>query len=154
MNQDEPDVTRSVEAGRPACFPADAVRPTVVGVVTAILAAWTVGFVLHLIGTPLALTVALYYTVIFGGLLRTALGASTQWGTGSLRADFGWWARRSDLLRAVPVMFLAGMAGAIATSWWHGAASSNAEWVASADVASVVVFSAFAVIAAPLLEEV
>ena len=153
VNQDEADVTRSVETGRPACFHADAVRPTVVGIVSTILAAQTVGFVLHLMGTPLALKVALFYTIVFGGLVRTVLGASARWGSGSLRADFGWWARRSDLLRAVPVMLLAGMAGALATSWWHGARSSNADWLGSADTASVVVFSAFAVIAAPLFEE-
>src|SRR5947207_8663332 len=136
-----------------AMFPADAIRPTLVGIVTTMLAAWTVGVTLRLLSTPRAVIVAVYYLVVFGGLIRTALQASVRSGSGRFRVDFGWWARRADLLRAVPLGWLAAMAGALAVAAWHGHPTSNAGWVSRADTTSVVVFAAFAVVAAPLFEE-
>src|SRR5438067_9076528 len=108
-----------------AMFPADAIRPTLVGMVTTMLAAWTVGVTLRLLSTPRAVIVALYYVVVFGGLIRTALQASVRSGSGRFRVDFGWWARRADLLRAVTLGWLAAMAGALAVAAWHGHPTSN-----------------------------
>jgi hypothetical protein len=90
--------------------------------------------------------------VLFAGLVRTALAASARWGSGNLRTDFGWWARRTDVVRAVVLTWVAGMAGALAVSPW-GETGSRAGWIATADGASAAVFVAFAVVAAPLFEE-
>lgn len=137
----------------PATFPAEALRPALVGVVTTILTAWAVGGALRLMSTPTALMVVVYYLVVFGGLIRTGLVASGRWGSGSFRVDFGWWARPTDALRAVVVLWLAGMAGAVAVAPWDGEWASHADWLGSADTTTAVVFAAFAVMAAPLFEE-
>jgi hypothetical protein len=55
----------------PAGFPADAVKPSLVGIVSTMLAAWTVGLTLRLMSTPRALIVAVYYLVVFTGLIGT-----------------------------------------------------------------------------------
>ena len=134
-------------------FPGEAVRATIVGIVTTILAAWTVGAALELTSTPAPLQVAVYYLVVFGGLVRTGIAASGRWGSGSFRVDFGWWARPTDALRAVVVFWLAGLAGAVAVSPWRGDWTSHGDWAGSADTASAVVLAVVAVLAAPLLEE-
>ena len=134
-------------------FPAEAIKPTVLRIVATILTAWTVGGILRLVSTPKPILVTVYYGVLFAGLVRSALLASGQWGTGFPRADFGWWVRPTDALRAIVVMWVAGMAGAAAVIPWHGETSSNADWLTTADAASAVIFAAFAIIAAPLFEE-
>lgn len=141
------------EAAAPATFPADAIKPTIVGIVTTIVAAWILGGALRLASVADPVFVAVYYVVIFAGLARTAVVASSRWGSGDLRADFGWWARRTDILRGCVIMWLAGVAGAVAVTPWGDQWSSNAEWVSSAGAASVVVFVGFALVAAPLFEE-
>jgi len=137
----------------PATFPAEAIKPAILGIVGAILSAWLVGAVLRMVGTPAAVTVTAFYAVLFGILFRTAMMASAQWGSGHPRADFGWWARPSDALRALVVTWLAAIAGAFAVSPWHGATGSNADWVSGADTVTAVVFAGFAIVAAPLIEE-
>jgi membrane protease YdiL (CAAX protease family) len=143
----------AAEPPAPATFPAEAIKPTLVGIVATIVAAWIVGGTLRLMSTPRVLIVAVYYLVIFGGLIRTALVASSRWGAGRFRVDFGWWARPTDALRAVILGWAASVAGAIAVASFHGDWDTNADWVATADTASVVVFGLFAIIAAPLCEE-
>jgi membrane protease YdiL (CAAX protease family) len=137
----------------PAKVPAEAVKATLVGIVTTVLAAWAVGGTLRLMSTPRPVVVAVYYMVIFAGLIRTALLAGLRWGSGRFRVDFGWWARPTDTLRAVVIMFAGVVAGTLAVAPWRGRWTTNAAWVSSADTTSVVVFALFAVIVAPLVEE-
>jgi membrane protease YdiL (CAAX protease family) len=151
--RDVPGRDDAAEQPGPPTFPAEAIKPTVVRIVGTILAAWTVGGILRLAATPRAIIVTVYYGVLFAGLVRSALLASGQWGTGRFRVDFGWWARPTDGLRAIVVMWAAGMAGAVAVIPWHGQTSSNADWLTDADTASAVIFAAFAIVAAPLFEE-
>ena len=150
---DIPGRDDAAEESRPTTFPAVAIKPTLVRVAGTILTAWTVGGILRLVSTPKAILVTVYYGVLFAGLVRSALLASGRWGTGSVRVDFGWWVRPTDALRAIVVMWAAGMAGATAVIPWHGQTSSNADWLTTADAASAVIFAAFAVVAAPLFEE-
>jgi len=151
--RDVPGHDGAANQPRPAAFPAEAIKPTVVRIVGTIMAAWTVGFTLRLAATPKALTVTVYYAVLFSGLSRGALLASGEWGSGRLRADFGWWARPTDALRAIVIMWVAGMAGALAVTPWHGQTSSNADWLTTADTLTAVIFAGFAIVAAPLIEE-
>ena len=97
--------------------------------------------------------VVVYYLVVFGGLIHTAVTASGRWGSGDLRADFGWWARRSDPLRGLIVAYGAAAAGGLSVTFWPDGWSTNAEWLTSADGLTMAVFAAFAVVAAPLFEE-
>jgi len=151
--RDVPGRDDAAEQPGPPTFPAEAIKPTVVRIVGAILAAWTVGGILRLAGTPSAITVTVYYGVLFAVLARGALLAAEQWGTGRVRVDFGWWARPTDGLRAIIVMWAAGIAGAVAVIPWGGETSSNADWLTDADTLTAVIFAAFAVVAAPLIEE-
>jgi membrane protease YdiL (CAAX protease family) len=140
----------SAEPSGPATFPADALRPALVGIATTVLAAWTVGALLPKGATPVFVVV---YYLVFGGLIRTAVTASARWGSGNLRADFGWWARPSDLLRGVVVAYAGAAAGGLALTFWPDGWTTNAEWLTSADGLTVAVFAVFAVVAAPLFEE-
>jgi membrane protease YdiL (CAAX protease family) len=151
--RDVPGRDDAAEQPGPPAFPAEAIKPTVLRIVGAILTAWTVGAVLRVAATPYAITVTVYYGLLFAGLARSALVASGQWGTGRFRVDFGWWARPTDGLRAIVVMWAAGMAGAVAVIPWDGQTSTNADWLTDADTASAVIFAAFAILAAPLFEE-
>lgn len=151
--RDVPGRDDAADQPRPAAFPAEAIKPTLIRIVGTILAAWTVGFTLKMAATPTAITVTIYYAVLFSGLIRSALLASGEWGSGRLRADFGWWARPTDVPRAIVVMWVAGMAGALAVTPWHGQTSSNADWLTSADTITAVIFAGFAIVAAPLIEE-
>jgi membrane protease YdiL (CAAX protease family) len=145
------DAGDAAEPHGPATFPGDALRPALAGIAKTVLAAWMVGALLP--KGSASVFVVVYYLVVFGGLIHTVLTASGRWGSGDLRADFGWWARRSDLLRGVVVAYAAAVAGGLAVSVWSDGWTTNAEWLTSADPATVAVFAAFAVIAAPLFEE-
>jgi hypothetical protein len=144
------DPNDAAEPSGPATFPADALRPALVGIAKTVLAAWMVGALLSKTTAPVFVVV--YYLVVFGGLIHTVLTASGRWGSGDLRADFGWWARRSDLLRGVVIAYAAAVAGGLAVTFWADGWTTNAEWLTSAGPATVAVFAAFAVIAAPLFE--
>lgn len=135
----------------PATFPADALRPALVGIATTVLAAWMVGMLLPKSAAPAFVVV--YYLVVFGGLIHTVVTASGRWGSDDLRTDFGWWARPTDALRAVVLAWLAAMVGGIAVAPWGDSWTTNGDWVASADGITVVVFAGFAIVAAPLFEE-
>jgi hypothetical protein len=134
------DPNDAAEPAGPATFPAVALRPALVGIATTVLAAWTVGALLPKSSPPVFLVV--YYLVVFGGLIHTVLAASGRWGSGDLRADFGWWARRSDLLRGVVVAYGAAVAGGVAVTFWPDGWTTNAEWLTSADGLTVAVFAA------------
>jgi CAAX protease family protein len=151
--RDVPGRDDAAEQPGPPRFAAEAIRPTAVRIVGTILTAWTVGGILRLVSTPRAILVTVYYAVLFAGLVRSALLSSGQWGTGRVRIDFGWWVRPTDALRAIVVMWAAGMAGAVATIPWGGETSSNADWLTDADMVSAAIFAAFAIVAAPLIEE-
>ncbi|HEV8626602.1 MAG TPA: type II CAAX endopeptidase family protein [Acidimicrobiia bacterium] len=151
--RDVPGRDDAADQPEPAGFPAVAIKPTLVRIVGTILVAWTVGGILRLAATPKPITVTVYYAVLFAGLIRTALLASWEWGSGRLRGDFGWWARPTDALRAIVVMWVAGMAGALAVTPWHGQTSTNADWLTTADTVTAVIFAGFAIVAAPLIEE-
>jgi membrane protease YdiL (CAAX protease family) len=152
------DIPGRGEAGdadqpQPPTFRAEAIRPALIGIGATVVCAWVVEAAVRLVWVPPALFVLLYYLVIFGGLARTALLASTRWGSDSFPVDFGWWARRTDALRAVVLAWLAALAGGIAVAPFGDSWTTNGDWVASADGATVVVFAAFAIVAAPLFEE-
>ena len=145
------DPNDAAEPPAPATFPADALRPALAGIATTVLAAWIVGALVPKTAAPAFVVV--YYLVVFGGLIHTADTVSTRWGSGDLRADFGWWARPADLLRGVVIAYAAAVAGGLAVTFWPDGWTTNAEWLTSADAATVAVFAAFAVVAAPLFEE-
>jgi membrane protease YdiL (CAAX protease family) len=134
-------------------FAPEAVRAALVGTAATMVTAWAVGSALRLAASPTPVIVTVYYMVVFTGLARTALTAGARWGSGHFRVDFGWWARPADALRAIPLMWLAAMAGGIAVAPWGDSWTTNGAWVGSADTTTAVIFAGFAIVAAPLFEE-
>ena len=138
----------------PAGFPVQGVRAALLGIVGSVLAAICVVSVIALLRLPAPVAVVGFYAPLFAGLVLTARWASERWGTASFRTDFGWRFQPSDLWRGALLFVVAGiLAGLAASPWPTESWEGSSAWLDVADGPTVAVFAVFAVLAAPLFEE-
>ena len=139
----------------PATFPVQGATAALVGIVGSVLAAVGVVTVAALVWLPAPLAIILFYGVLFAGFILTARRASVRWGTASFPSDFGWRIQPSDLWRGAVLFVGAGILAAVAASPWPPESweGSSSVWLKVADAPTVALFAVFAVIAAPLFEE-
>jgi membrane protease YdiL (CAAX protease family) len=127
------------------------------GIAVAIVAARLVStFALHQLSVPAGVYIGLFYSIIFGGLWLTCRSVSRRFGSGHLSSDFGLAWRPSDLWRGPVVFVVARLAAGIAMSPWighTGRLQRLTEGLQRVPWTAFVIFSAFAMVAAPLLEE-
>jgi membrane protease YdiL (CAAX protease family) len=112
----------------------------------------------HLWGSP-GFWVLGFYLPIYVGVATVCVLVSRHYGTGNLIADFGWRARGSDLWRGPLVWIGAAIASAIVTVPWRHSQTVNRtahilrHGYQHLGAIATVEFAFFAIVAAPLLEE-
>jgi membrane protease YdiL (CAAX protease family) len=139
-----------------ATFDPGAVKPVLIGVTASVLGAEVIGLALGFVGIgPPALIVAIFYAVLFGGMLTTCVNASRSHGRGRLSVDFGWRLQPSDFGLGIVVYWLAGFAFFVAYMPWlktdvdsfgDSLTGDRDGWLALVAILAIVV-------AAPFIEE-
>ena len=132
----------------------------IAGIAVSVVTSFTVltRLVDHFRWSP-AVFIAVFYLPLYGGIAFTCVAASRRYGTGSLKADFGWRARPTDVWRGMLVWLVAVITGAIATApWVHDQTFRNTgrairHGYHQLGPVAVVEFAVVAIVVAPLLEE-
>lgn len=141
-------------------LPARAVMAAVGGLLVGNVAA-VIGYAIGDLATPTELLVPLILSelALWAGMLGACRWASARLGSGSFRTDFGWRPRRFDagwgLLLALVDWIAAGVVAQLVGLLGKGYAGSNATIVTDVrhDVPALVATIAFAVVGAPIVEE-